>query len=994
MTETARSVEIWARSRLGLVGAFYLLSLAAGYVVALAAPPDDSIPGPHTRSWETLDSLRTALDSLRVQGRYDEAAATSALFVDRLGSRADVPAWEHQFAESLAATLGRIAALPEALRSELCAGDRAAARAMASNRRGGSRDGLDAGRAAAEIRARYLGANHIDVTAALDAVAEAHHHLREPARAESLYRSVLARNERYWRRPMPSTAMLPSDIAYQRMSQGDVDRARAGFAQSLRAFEDLGLRGGEGFQQVLMNHGTLESRVGSWDAARSFVERAVRCARAAHRNLPSALGELAYACFYQGANEDAVAAAREALADATRSYPPDSPEVVRARYDLGNFLWITGERAEAEIYLRDAVAVARKQESANPEGVVVPLITLAGCLRDQGRFVESESLYVESLRLGRTLFGPDASRMTGAINWYGFVLFATGRYEKAAEHFQRALDLRRRYEGPIHASVLESLVSLAMAENAMGRPARAESLLSVAATVYEEVRLLSGAPATRATGYAISPYSRLAALELRRGARTEAWNHLERHHARALQDLVASGADSLGAAALPLDRVQRSLGERTALVGWLEEELGITRPPNWAGGDPMIPDRLSGKLAEQGRLWGYVIRGHGPVEWIELTPSARTCTARVARSERLRSALSSALGSEEHVVRDLAREMWNERVLPLLPLLKGVESLVVVPSDGLADVPLEVLGEHPGELGERFSLSYAPSGSVYALLQERERRVSSSRDGLALLVGNPDYTRVPAPEDRGRPLAPRTSAAGNSGSSALGLVRGITRGVLYGDREALDHLQPLAGSEGEIREIAGIVPRSRSLTGAAASERALGTWAREDSLKQYSILHFATHALVDRTNAGRSALILSLNDSGAGSDSSDTASDFDGVLHAFEIEQGWRLNAELVVLSACQTGLGRRVRGEGTMGFGYPLFAAGAQCLLVGLWAIDDQATSLLMRRFYQNAQSMPKVSALQEAKRWLRDQRDAQGARPYANPYYWAGFVLMGAAG
>jgi CHAT domain-containing protein len=147
----------------------------------------------------------------------------------------------------------------------------------------------------------------------------------------------------------------------------------------------------------------------------------------------------------------------------------------------------------------------------------------------------------------------------------------------------------------------------------------------------------------------------------------------------------------------------------------------------------------------------------------------------------------------------------------------------------------------------------------------------------------------------------------------------------------------------------------------------------------------------------------------------------------------WELDADLVVLSACESGLGRYAGGEGYLGFAQALFVKGARSLVLSQWKVDDKATALLMTRFYQNllgqrpglSQPLPKAAALDEAKRWLRNltvdeigtelaalergtvrplakadgpaPRDGSsspqppGVRPYAHPYYWASFLLIG---
>jgi CHAT domain-containing protein len=111
----------------------------------------------------------------------------------------------------------------------------------------------------------------------------------------------------------------------------------------------------------------------------------------------------------------------------------------------------------------------------------------------------------------------------------------------------------------------------------------------------------------------------------------------------------------------------------------------------------------------------------------------------------------------------------------------------------------------------------------------------------------------------------------------------------------------------------------------------------------------------------------------------------DGLLQVYEVFN-LKLNAQLAVLSACQTGLGKQVRGEGLIGLTHAFLYAGAQSVLVSLWKVQDRSTADLMVRFYQQINDSETTSeALRRSKLKLID-----GAR-YAHPYYWAPFVLIG---
>lgn len=147
-------------------------------------------------------------------------------------------------------------------------------------------------------------------------------------------------------------------------------------------------------------------------------------------------------------------------------------------------------------------------------------------------------------------------------------------------------------------------------------------------------------------------------------------------------------------------------------------------------------------------------------------------------------------------------------------------------------------------------------------------------------------------------------------------------------------------------------------------------------LSSYRYLHFATHGFVNEANPKLSGLIFA----------PDSASGEDGVLYLPEI-YNLGLNADLVVLSACETGLGKISRGEGLIGLSRGFLYAGAANLLVSLWQINDVSTANLMVEFYRNMlDGRGKTAALREAKQTLMSSNPQ-----YANPYYWAPFVLIG---
>jgi CHAT domain-containing protein len=225
------------------------------------------------------------------------------------------------------------------------------------------------------------------------------------------------------------------------------------------------------------------------------------------------------------------------------------------------------------------------------------------------------------------------------------------------------------------------------------------------------------------------------------------------------------------------------------------------------------------------------------------------------------------------------------------------------------------------------------------------------------------------------------------------------RDALAGNAEALEALPRLRWTREEITRLAPLFPATRILLGPDASEQELVALAASGDLARFDVIHLAAHALVDEDAPARSALVLARTGLSDPVEAALAGRPIqDGLFSVKEIARNCRLHAELVTLSGCQTGLGREAGGEGYLGLAHAFLQAGARSLLVSLWRVEDEATCLLMDRFYRNllgreggTQPPSKVDALREAKSWLRTWTDDTGAQPYRHPAYWSGFILIG---
>ena len=143
----------------------------------------------------------------------------------------------------------------------------------------------------------------------------------------------------------------------------------------------------------------------------------------------------------------------------------------------------------------------------------------------------------------------------------------------------------------------------------------------------------------------------------------------------------------------------------------------------------------------------------------------------------------------------------------------------------------------------------------------------------------------------------------------------------------------------------------------------------------YSLVHFATHGVVDENSPELSRIFLQ----------SDSESE-DGNLFAGEI-YNLKLNADLVALSACQTGLGKISKGEGVIGLSRALVYAGAKNIVVSFWSVADESTAKLMTDFYKQLLENPNVNYSEDLRKAKLDLMKGE----YAAPYYWAPFILIG---
>jgi CHAT domain-containing protein len=814
------------------------------------------------------------------------------------------------------------------------------------------------------------------------------------------------------------------------LATGELVAAGAALEQSVAGFRSLGE--GLGEARALNDLGDAWRLLGEPGRALQAHERSLHLYRQARvpEGQATALNELGLALESRGDLQGAIDRYREALI-LWRRLGSRRAEAVTLQ-NLGNLYILIGHDDEGMDLLRQALALL---EGAGERERLPVLIGTGWAYYLAGRPEPALGLYRQAIEIARKL--GDRKAEAGAWDRRGSALRAVHRYDEAAASYSRALAISRTmgsqlYQGHTLANLgwldLETgsversrqrlgkaadllkasgdpngeafaRVGLSRAERHLGSFAAAREQIEVAVRLVEEVR--TGLEGSMSRGQFLSTrydvFEELVALlmDLHRrdpagGYDRQALEVAERARARNLAEQLVvdrelQRADGREARRRILRGEIRAMEERRQALALhnprdprlqdidaelrersLElDRLAAATAGSLSGPRPLTAARIQ-ELADQDSLivvyllaepesFAWVVDRHG------IEPRVLPGRDRIQKlARRVVAALSQKrqVAAPEAAARAV-RELSQAVLAPLGEDLAERRRLVILADGALHLVPFEALPE-PGARSEPLLVDHEivmlPSATF---LVEQRRRLAHRRPapGAVAVLADPVFS---AGDERLARSRGRAASSTRTSTQSLGL--GPFERLPYTAREA--------------EAILRLVPRQKTLA-------ALGTAACLDlvtsgALRRYRIVHFATHGLLHPVLPERSGLVLSLYDA--------EGRHQDGFLSAPEVAD-LDLPAELVVLSACQTGLGRELRGEGLVGLTQAFFRAGARRVVVSRWSVQDRATAELMARFYRGllAEHLPPVAALRAAQLSIRSEPDWQ------SPFFWAGFSLHG---
>jgi CHAT domain-containing protein len=299
------------------------------------------------------------------------------------------------------------------------------------------------------------------------------------------------------------------------------------------------------------------------------------------------------------------------------------------------------------------------------------------------------------------------------------------------------------------------------------------------------------------------------------------------------------------------------------------------------------------------------------------------------------------------------------------------KKLVISPDGALALLPFELIEVRGGPIGARYAVSYVQSFSIYGLLRQRPPVARNKRPLLAIAA--PTFGPQPATS---------VAALGSSEALRTATLRSAVAQIGHDDtatKRAFDALgmawTPLPGAAREARSVSQLFNPHVLLLGDEASEERLADLNRRGELAKYRFLLFSTHGYLSLTHPMLSAIVLRQPGSAG----------YDGYLTAAELPL-YDLDTELIVLSACETGVGQVRSGSGVMGLPLSLMIAGNRNAIVTLWRVPDASAAKFVARLFEHLKAnTPPAEALAQTKREMASDRR------YSHPVHWAGFVLYG---
>lgn len=736
-----------------------------------------------------------------------------------------------------------------------------------------------------------------------------------------------------------------NNIAYVYQTLGELSIALDYYVQALKVFDEIKFAVG---QIVSTGYcGDIYALMSQYDKALPYYERAISASRATENHLMEAdvLNSLGSLYFSKGER----AKSRKFFEDALAEYRRISQwrGLSSALNNLGFFFEKSGDMARAKANYTEALTYSNS--AGDREGSASILYNLARVESSLGALEDARSHIEESLKLN------EASRAKISSQDLRIAYFAS-----VHQHYEFYIDLLMQLHRA-HPAAGFDVLALQVSEKARAR-SLLELLTQSGTTLRQTVppELLQRERSIR-SALNSELFRKLQASSDKNGAKSASTDiaklELQYEEIKYQIRTVSAGYASIALPqTLDVEEVQRKiLDDDTAI---LEYSLGEKRSFVWVITSSSVRSYelpSSAVLEKEGRSL---------IEALVVAPSTTRKTPTETDYSKQAEKISSLLFDQA---------------------LNNVTAkrLVIIGDGILQNLPYAALTHQETDanralLINNFEVVRLPSISVLTVLRRQLNNRTPAQLAVAVVadpVFNNADVRVQRAISQGRKEAGHNSSLAKVPTNvvaekSLAIARALRGSNLSGE------ISRLPFSRQEAQSILSLASSDQSF--AALDFKANRATVLNSDLSKYRIIHFATHGLLNSEHPELSGVLLSMVDEKGGPQ--------DGFLQLNEI-YNLNLQAELVVLSACQTGLGKDVKGEGLVGLTRGFMYAGATRVVASLWKVDDAATAQLMSYFYQEMFTNQKkpAAALRAA------QLKMAKYRAWKSPYYWAGFVIQG---
>jgi CHAT domain-containing protein/Tfp pilus assembly protein PilF len=794
----------------------------------------------------------------------------------------------------------------------------------------------------------------------------------------------------------PGVAVSLGNIAIVYQLQGHYEQALEYHQRSLKIREEIGDK--PGISQTYNNMGLMLRAQGNYPLAIDYYQRSLKIKEELgdKTGTGSSLGNLGLVHFAQGNLAQALDYHQRSLKIAQEI--KNKIGIASSLNNIGLIHHTLNNYTEALDYYQQSLKI--KEEIPDKAGVGVTLNNLGTIYEWQGDYAKALEYHQRSLKIKEEM--GDQATLAAPLQGIGMVKKSQGHYTEALEFFGKAA-VAARQVGDLE-QLLQVRTIAGQVHRTLNQPDLAKQAFADAIRATEDLRnQVAGAAQQRQQFFEtkLSPYYEMVDLLSAQNNFQEALAFAERSKGRALFDVLSRGKGNVTKAMSGAEQRQEATlnAELVVLNSQVRTEKLRPKP------DAALLTELTAKL-EKSRLQMeafqtnlYAIHPELRVQRGEIRPITSTEAAALipdsktallefvvrenqallfVLSQNLRPAAEARLDLQVYKINIKQKELveltrrFNQRITsrslgfqepatqlfnlllkPAQAQLRGLNNLVIVPDGVLWELPFQALLSAPKRfLLEQYAISYAPSLTVLREMNSLQikRRKGNPQVNTLLAFGNPSF---------GTATAEKVAATFMN-----------------------EKLLPLPEAERQVKVLEKIYGSKNSTvyTGSEASEERL-----KQQASHFQILHLATHGILNDASPMYSHLVLS--------QPQDKAAD-DGLLEAWEIMK-LDLQADLVILSACDTARGKVGAGEGVIGLAWSLFVAGCPTTVVSQWKVETESNSEFMIAFHKNLRLSPaqgkasgnKAEALRQAALKLRRNRQ------YQHPFYWAAFVIIGDA-